>query len=163
PGGIPAKRMGAVRPPTVTVTDCTGWGVTDAGAPPSATAGDTAPAPVKYSVAVSPLSALALPAGAPLASVKMPGATAATTNETEADCPLLFSVSVALELAWISYGICRLIWPGDTYQRGAIRLLTVAETPTSCAGSGTVLAANTSGARLEPKMVSSIPGEYVGL
>src|SRR5260370_1031161 len=92
--------IGGGAPPTVTVTAWMGFGraaiaVPDAGADPVATAGDTAPAPAMNRVTIWPRAALVSGTGAPLESVKIPGAAAVTAKDLEALCPLLLTVRVA--------------------------------------------------------------------
>jgi hypothetical protein len=56
-------------------------------------AGDTAPAPVRYSVNTPPRATLADGTIAPFESVNTPGAAAATVNEVDPPRPLLVTVT----------------------------------------------------------------------
>src|SRR5579864_4507794 len=101
--------MAAGTPPTVTATACVGFGrleiaVPDAGAAPVETGGDSAPAPVTYSVTICPLAPLVLGTGALLGFVNIPGAAAATLKDCDAVCPLLFMARTAVAPAAISNG-----------------------------------------------------------
>src|SRR5690242_188596 len=92
--------MTAGTPPIVTVRVCTGTGncatgVVATGAAPVGMAGDTAPAPVRYSVNTPPRATVEDGTMAPLASVNRPGAAAATVNEVEALRPLLVTARTA--------------------------------------------------------------------
>ena len=90
-------------PPTVTDSASVGIGVAVAdGAAPVATCGETAPAPVTKSVIMLPRAALVLGTGAPFELVKMPGATLPIEIDCDATCPLLLTMTTAVELGAIS-------------------------------------------------------------
>jgi len=100
---MPSYSTEAAMPPTVTDSASAGMGTADAdGAAPVATCGETAPAPVMKSVMMPPRAALVLGTGAPLELVKMPGATVPIETDWDAICPLLLTVTTAVELGAIS-------------------------------------------------------------
>ena len=85
PGGMPAKLIAAVTPPTVTDSERRGCGSRDSGVKvkgvaPVANAGETSPSPVMKSVSVSPGFPLPNGTNAPEESVKMPGAEGAAVK-----------------------------------------------------------------------------------
>ena len=96
--GIPANSTTAATPPIETETFCTGAGNSEAqrsGRRSRAveTAGETAPAPVRYRLTTAPRAAVAAPAIAPFASVNTPGAAAAAVSVVVAVRPLLLTVT----------------------------------------------------------------------
>src|SRR5580700_4730414 len=102
----------------VTVTGRTGAGscvtrVLEDGAPPVATAGDTAPCPVRKSERIAPRAPLATGTSDPSPAVKIPGAAAPTVKLNTPICPRLVTSRVAGP-GGISYGIWISNCPGDT-------------------------------------------------
>ena len=87
----------------------------------------------------------------------MPGAEAAIWMGNAATFPLLLMPRTAGP-APASYGICRLICPGETKYSGAVTPFTVAETPWSESGRGRNDADWVEGARFVPNTLQSIPG-----
>src|ERR1019366_7196024 len=101
--GIPSNRMEpapVATPPIETVVACMGTGnsatgVPAAGAAPVATAGDTAPTPVRYRVNTAPRATVAVGTIVPFpfTSVNRPGAAEATVSVVVAVRPLLLIVT----------------------------------------------------------------------
>src|ERR1019366_179301 len=101
--GIPSNRMEPVpvgTPPIETAVACMGSGnsaagVPAAGAAPVATAGDTAPTPVRYRVNTAPRATVAVGTMVPFpfTSVNRPGAAEATVSVVVAVRPLLLIVT----------------------------------------------------------------------
>src|SRR5947209_915185 len=107
PVGIPANCTVAVTPPTVITTACCGAGncATDVvtGAAPVATAGETAPMPGRYSVAMLPRAAVAAGTSVPPA-LRIPGAAAGTVNAVRVVRAGGLMVQAPLYCAIIAFG-----------------------------------------------------------
>src|SRR5690348_11053880 len=91
---------------------------------------------------------------------KMPGDSGATLTDCGAETAL-FTITTTFTgpVAETSHGSCALICPDETYNSGAATPLNATVTPPSESGKGMVEAAATCGARFEPKIETSDPGE----
>src|SRR5262245_31415576 len=115
---MPTNVVGAVTPPTVTVTVCRGLGrfasgVVGEGVFPVPTLGVTFPSPVTKSGTVSPTFADRDGFTVPSANIKIPGPALDTVKLYSVYSYGFPSPSVATPFG-VSYGICRFTWLGPT-------------------------------------------------